>query len=102
MGSSQNGFEFIAHAATMADTIDTLQRQLGAPVADKTKLTEKYYFDLHYFGVMSREQVRTKEQEDPWPPLESAIQDQLGLKLVSSHGPVRFLVIDHAEMPTDN
>jgi uncharacterized protein (TIGR03435 family) len=45
-GSSQSGFEFIAHAATMADLADMLRIRFGAPVTDKTGLAEKYYFDL--------------------------------------------------------
>jgi bla regulator protein BlaR1 len=99
-GSSQTSFEFIAHAATVADIISTLELQLAAPVTDKTGLKDKYYFDLHYHGVATRQQISENEQDNPWPPLETAIQDQLGLKLVPSHGPVRFLVIDHAEMPS--
>lgn len=32
----------------------------------------------------------------------TAVEDQLGLKLVPSKGPVDTLVIDHVEMPTEN
>jgi uncharacterized protein (TIGR03435 family) len=31
-----------------------------------------------------------------------AVQEQLGLKLESSKGPVEFLIIDHVEQPTPN
>lgn len=93
-----SGCEYVAHGATPADIADMLQLQFGAPITDKSGLTGTYYFDLHYFRLRSNDEV----SEVPWPPLETAIQDQLGLKLVPSHGPVHFLVIDHAEMPSAN
>jgi len=34
------------------------------------------------------------------PPLVTAINQQLGLRLESTRGPVDVLVIDHAERPT--
>ncbi|HEX3939912.1 MAG TPA: DUF3738 domain-containing protein [Acidobacteriaceae bacterium] len=45
---------------------------------------------------------RSDNETNPWPPLEIAIQDQLGLKLVPSHGPVPFLVVDNMQMPSEN
>ena len=41
--------------------------------------------------------------EAPFPPLRSAIEDQLGLKLKPAKGTVETIVIDHAEKsPIDN
>jgi uncharacterized protein (TIGR03435 family) len=39
---------------------------------------------------------------DTGPSIFTAIQEQLGLKLESSKGPVQVLVIDHVEMPSEN
>jgi uncharacterized protein (TIGR03435 family) len=42
------------------------------------------------------------ENDDSGPNLFSAIEEQLGLKLVSKKGPVEILVIDHAQKPSEN
>jgi len=99
-GSSMRGFEYIAHGATSADIAKMLTGQFGRPVADKTGLTGKYDFDLKTYQTRSSD--RKEDETNPWPPLETAIQDQLGLKLVVSHGPVQTLVIDHIEKPSEN
>lgn len=99
-GNSAEGFTFVAHGATLANLTEMLSVQMGHPVIDKTGLTGIYSFDLHYHGARLSE--RRADDMDPIPPMETAIQDQLGLKLETSKGPVPFLVIDHIEKPTPN
>ena len=97
-GSSRTGFHYIAHGTSTTEVASMLAMQFGHPVSDKTGLTGKYDFDLTYYQTKTSD--RKDEETNPWQPLETAIQDQLGLKLASSHGPVQVLVIDHVEKPS--
>jgi uncharacterized protein (TIGR03435 family) len=99
-GDSARGFEFIGHGASVSELTSMLASQFGKPVNDKTGLIGKYDFDLMYYQTRSDD--RADDETNPRPPLETAIREQLGLKLVPSHGAKRFLVIDHVEALSDN
>ncbi len=99
-GDSRNGFDFVAHECPIETLVHVLAGQFGRPVADKTGLTGKYDFVLRYYGT--RDSDREDNEANPLPPLETAIQDQLGLKLEPAKGPVAVLVIDHLEKPSEN
>jgi uncharacterized protein (TIGR03435 family) len=81
-------------------SMDALAGQLAATtshiVENKTGLTGVYDFTLRY------------EASDPPPPdssapsIYTALEEQLGLKLESAKGPVKVLVIDHVERPSEN
>ena len=91
---------FGATNQTMADIADALgQGVLNRPVVDQTGLTGR--FDLR---LTWRPDGPTTATEDPNAPPEffTAIQEQLGLKLVSTKAPVDVLVIDHVERPSPN
>jgi uncharacterized protein (TIGR03435 family) len=77
---------------------NTLTSSMGEPVVDKTGLTGTYDFDLQYRGR------GPDASDDPtvWPPLLTAVPDQLGLKLQPAKGQNKFLVIDHIERPSAN
>jgi uncharacterized protein (TIGR03435 family) len=99
-GDGVRGYEYIAHGASSADIASMLTMQFGKPVADKTSLTGKYYFDLKYHNLFADD--HGADDPNVWPPMDTAIHDQLGLKVVPSHGSVRVLVIDHIEPLTEN
>jgi uncharacterized protein (TIGR03435 family) len=99
-GDSRVGFDFIGHACSISDLIPMLAGQFGHPVTDKTGLTGKYDFRLRYHGI--RLSDRSADDLDPVPTLDTAIQDELGVKLEPAKGPVQFLVIDHIEKPSEN
>lgn len=94
-----------ARNATMRDFVSLLQRAvLDRPVVDKTGLSGKYDFDLEWapdetqFGG----DVPVAPAEAQAAPLFTAIQEQLGLRLTATRGPVDALVVDKAERPSAN
>ena len=82
--------------ATMADLADILSDQVDRKVIDKTGLTGHADITLKWSDEVAMEQGGNTTS------IYTALEDQLGLKLVPSKGPVDTLVIDHAEMPTEN
>jgi len=80
-----------------------LSRQLGRMVIDRTGIQGRHDISLDF-------ELREQSAGDPAlppntpsrPSIFTAIQEQLGLKLESSKGPVEILVIDHVEKPSAN
>ncbi|MGH9571961.1 MAG: TIGR03435 family protein [Candidatus Acidiferrales bacterium] len=73
---------------------------LDRPVVDESGLTGNYDFSID----CARESTTAPDAKsaEPGPTFLEALQDQLGLKLVSKTGEVNTLVIDHIEQPTPN
>jgi uncharacterized protein (TIGR03435 family) len=69
---------------------------LGRTVVDKTGLTGTYDIDLKW---TPDDQQGTP---DAGPTLFTALEEQLGLKLIPAKGPVDAFVVDHVERPTEN
>ncbi len=100
---------FGATNATMADVAEALgQGALDQPVVDQTGLTGRFDFrltwtpDEAHFGAVGGSKPSPTESADAPPDLFTAIQEVLGLKLLSTKAPVDVLVIDHAEKPSAN
>jgi uncharacterized protein (TIGR03435 family) len=96
-------------AVPMSTLVDRFSRELGHSVIDKTGLTGKYNYDLSYTpdpaqaAALYGPVLDVIRPADPdGPSLFTAIQEQLGLKLESTKGPVEVLVIDRAEKPSAN
>jgi uncharacterized protein (TIGR03435 family) len=94
-----------ARNATMTEFTEVLQRAvLDRPVVDKTGLAGRYDFDLTWapdetqFGG----EVPVAPTDAQSPPLFTAMEQQLGLRLEATRGPVQALVVDKAERPTAN
>jgi uncharacterized protein (TIGR03435 family) len=94
------GFDFIAHGCSMGQWVEMLAGQFGRPVSDETGLTGKYDFVLKYKGRW--DQDRKPDDPDTTPPMDQALQQELGLKVEAAKGPVKMLVIDHVEKPSEN
>jgi uncharacterized protein (TIGR03435 family) len=69
------------------------------PVVDETGLKASYDFDLKY---TPDPQGGAAASDSTFPDLATALREQLGLRLEPQKRPVDFLIIDHAERPTDN
>ena len=83
--------------------LSTAQAQGPPPrrtVVDKTGLTDRWTFQLHWMRTPLEPDAA--EPSNAGPSIETALQEQLGLKLIPTHGPLDVIVIDHAEMPSEN
>lgn len=100
-GMSMSPGNLEAHKYVFSSLADQLGYIVQRTVVDKTDLTGKYDFTLKWTPEGQMAGVGTG-QDDSAPSIFTALQEQLGLKLVPSKGPVQTLVIDHADMPTAN
>jgi bla regulator protein blaR1 len=95
-----------ASMATVADTIYSygfMAGEVDKPVVDQTGLKGSYDFTLEYGGPNdSFARPASVSQESQGTSFLTALREQLGLKLVSSKAPVRTIVIDHIEKPSEN
>jgi uncharacterized protein (TIGR03435 family) len=69
-----------------------LSQSVGRMVVDRTGLTGNWALELLY----AAEPSPTSDA----PSLFTAIQEELGLKLEATKGPVEALVVDRVERPT--
>jgi uncharacterized protein (TIGR03435 family) len=91
-------------AVTMAQLTNLLPRFVNRVVVDRTGLIGGFDLDLTWTPAAG-EWVAPPVPggppiSDDGPSLFTALQEQLGLKLESTKGPVDVLVIDHVEQPT--
>jgi uncharacterized protein (TIGR03435 family) len=91
--------------ATMGDLTTLLQRAiLDRPVVDRTGLAGRYDFDLEWapdetqFGGA----LPPAPSDSPAAPLFTAMQEQLGLHLDPTRGPISTLVVDQIQRPSAN
>lgn len=102
--------QMTAKAATLRDLATWLtgySEMGGEAVVDQAGLTQRYDFALHW----TRERALTSGEQNgepetsagaDGPSLFTALQEQLGLKLVNTRGPVEIIVVDSIERPTEN
>jgi uncharacterized protein (TIGR03435 family) len=83
--------------ASMEDLAAILSDQVDRKVIDKTGLSGHADITLKWSDEIAAEQGGSNVIS-----IFTAVEEQLGLKLQPSKGPVDTLVIDHVEMPTEN
>lgn len=108
------GGEMTGLGIPLANLVMMLSQQLGRNVLDQTGLKGNY--DIHLKWTPDEPQTAMfsgpagakPPGDNPAPPDSSgpsiftALQEQLGLKLDSTKGPVEILVVDHIEQPSEN
>jgi len=102
----------LSTGATMGDLVWALSRPelvpgVGRLVVDRTGLTGTFDIDLRWtpdsaFTDRNQSAAPLPSLDGNEPPLFTAIQEQLGLKLERTKGPVDVLVIDRVARPTPN
>jgi uncharacterized protein (TIGR03435 family) len=94
-GRISNG-EIALHGRSVAMLAHFMNQFTGRTVVDKTGLNGNYEIDLKWTPD------DLQGTPDAGPTLFTAIQEQLGLKLIPSQGPVKELIVDHVEQPSEN
>jgi uncharacterized protein (TIGR03435 family) len=87
---------FVCSATSTIDLADMLTDVVNRTVLDQTKLTGEYAFNLKW------NPNETTNTTSDLPGIFTALQEQLGLRLVPTKGPVEVLTIDHVETPSEN
>src|SRR5262249_43987152 len=72
------------------------------PIVDRTGLTGNYDLDVSWGDEIRVPNGQIREVRLDEAALMTAFQEQAGLKLETTRGPVQFLVIDHVEKASSN
>jgi uncharacterized protein (TIGR03435 family) len=87
---------------SVATLAEELSKEVGRDVIDKTGISGRHKITLTWAPDAGANPEASSAAADTGPSIFTALQEQLGLKLEPQKGPVAVLVIDHAEMPTQN
>ena len=103
--SAGNG-QLTAWAIPISNLADNLSLLVERQVVDQTGLAGKYNIKLKFAPddetAMPAAQQDSAAAKETGPSIFTAIQEELGLKLVSTKEPLDTIVIDHVEMPSEN
>lgn len=94
--------------ASIADVAKGMQEVfMDKPVVDQTGLKDRYDFDLKWTPDESQsycpsDPTRSRDDPNAPPSLYTAVQEQLGLKLIRTRAPIQVMVIGHVETPSAN
>ncbi len=102
------GHEFTGRAMTTGELADALFSIVGMrKVVDKTGLAGLYDFKLVYANPFRQQGTSSAADSTPAaepsaPAIFTALQEQLGLRLISDKAPLECPVIDHVQKPSEN
>jgi uncharacterized protein (TIGR03435 family) len=98
------GLRLLMGGMPLAQLVPRLASDLGVPVVDETGLAGRFDIVVEYERVgrvaAPSTGIAATATDLPPPPLQSAIQVQLGLKLERETGPMQVLVIETVHAPT--
>jgi hypothetical protein len=101
--SDTNDGRFNATLPELAEALtQELSRELGRDIIDKTEIKGRYDLTLKWTQDAGATTDSAASSADSGPSIFTAVLEQLGLKLEPAKAPVQVLVIDHAEMPSEN
>jgi uncharacterized protein (TIGR03435 family) len=93
-----SGGRITASGSTMTQLIGWFSNANGVdrPILDQTGLTGRYDFTLEWSNPL------LSAQDSTAPSIFTAMSEQLGLKLEPRRVPLEILVIDRAQIPSEN
>lgn len=91
-GATSNHVAF--SSTSMARLADVLTRQLGHLVMDQTGLAGEFDFEF--------DAEHDESEPNPFIAAYAPALSQIGLRLESRKGPVEFMIVEHAEKPSEN
>jgi uncharacterized protein (TIGR03435 family) len=99
--------KLIGTGVTIGMIANVLSGYAGRLVVDRTGLAGSFEFELTFDPSSTAKAPPgappgPTSRDDIAPSFVTALQEQLGLKLESTRGPVDVLVVDSAERPTEN
>jgi uncharacterized protein (TIGR03435 family) len=90
----------------MPEFVRVLSMVLGRTVIDRTGFTDLFDVRLDFLPDETTAAVPAPPPgaipDSSSPSILTALQEQLGLRLESTKGPVEVIVIDHVERPSPN
>lgn len=89
-------------AVTMTQFATSLTPFVSRFTTDRTGLTGRYDMELTWTPEQLPPATAPAAGDPTGASIFTAIQEQLGLKLVTAKGPVNVLIVDHAEKPSGN
>ena len=93
-GMYSNG-KIVVRATSIESLAINLSNSVGRIIVDKTELAGGYDFTLEWAPAGAN-------ADDPRPSIFTALEEQLGLKLKSTQGPVDAIVVDSIQRASEN
>lgn len=97
------GFAMVSFCGDLSNLASGASRSVEMPIFDRTGLTGMWMADVYFAPEPVGSSVRLAGDADPnLVRIEIALQEQLGLKLERTRGPVDVLVIESVQQPSEN